>query len=241
MLFALKKNIFTKFVLIGIICFSCKICNSMINAGGAGVIPYYKDGTYISFLLGSEKRENSRYPEFCDFGGRANKNEDSIQTAAREAHEEMCGLLHWADCWKNHKKKYCPIFGKKEGVNSLIKRIKQKTLYSSYKNRRSNFSYKIYFVDITNLVKKCGGRNKVVTELKRMRNDVDTSRKINPKTKRCYLEKKGFRWFTKPELLQKLKSGNRELRKCFRNHLFATMGSKDNRTGCKDLRAAKLI
>lgn len=52
-----------------------------------GVLPYAKVGNKVYFLLGKEKGG------YSDFGGKPDRGERPMETAAREAYEESMGFL----------------------------------------------------------------------------------------------------------------------------------------------------
>lgn len=60
---------------------------------GAGILPttIYKNKLY--FLFGKENKYEKSAPGFSDFGGGTDKNETFLETAAREACEELTGFL----------------------------------------------------------------------------------------------------------------------------------------------------
>ena len=57
---------------------------------GAGILPVSFNGVCMVFLLGKEHNN-----QWSDFGGSSslNKGETKFQTAIREGHEELSGLL----------------------------------------------------------------------------------------------------------------------------------------------------
>jgi 8-oxo-dGTP pyrophosphatase MutT (NUDIX family) len=60
---------------------------------GAGILPatIYKGKLY--FLFGKENKYEDSAPGFSDFGGGTDNNENLLETAAREATEELTGFL----------------------------------------------------------------------------------------------------------------------------------------------------
>lgn len=102
---------------------------SIIKLYMAGVLPYIKGkNNKIYFLFARERLNNYGFKHrgmWSDFGGGKNGNEESlIQCAAREASEEMCGLLT------------------KEYILSLIK--KSNTIVLTSKNNK----YTSYLVEL---------------------------------------------------------------------------------------------
>ena len=61
---------------------------------GGGLLPVAMKENKLMFLFGEErKRPNESARGWADFGGGPEKNETSIETAAREGSEELCGFL----------------------------------------------------------------------------------------------------------------------------------------------------
>ena len=60
---------------------------------GAGILPttIYKGKLY--FLFGKENKYEQTAPGFSDFGGGTDNNESYLETAIREAGEELTGFL----------------------------------------------------------------------------------------------------------------------------------------------------
>jgi hypothetical protein len=60
---------------------------------GAGILPtaIYKNKLY--FLFGKENKYEKSAPGYSDFGGGTDNNENYLQTASREASEELTGYL----------------------------------------------------------------------------------------------------------------------------------------------------
>lgn len=60
---------------------------------GAGILPTTIHNGKLFFLFGKENRFEDSAPGFSDFGGGTDDNETYLQTAVREAGEEMTGFL----------------------------------------------------------------------------------------------------------------------------------------------------
>lgn len=60
---------------------------------GAGILPTTIHNGKLFFLFGKENRFENSAPGFSDFGGGADDNETYLQTAVREAGEELTGFL----------------------------------------------------------------------------------------------------------------------------------------------------
>jgi 8-oxo-dGTP pyrophosphatase MutT (NUDIX family) len=60
---------------------------------GAGILPTTIHNGKLCFLFGKENRFEDSAPGFSDFGGGTDDNETYLQTAIREAGEEMTGFL----------------------------------------------------------------------------------------------------------------------------------------------------
>jgi hypothetical protein len=56
---------------------------------GAGIIPFSKVNNKLFYLLGKDNLSQ----KWCDFGGKSEKYETLLDTAAREGYEELNGLL----------------------------------------------------------------------------------------------------------------------------------------------------
>ena len=56
---------------------------------GAGLIPFSKVNNKLVYLLGQDNLSK----KWCDFGGKSEKYETLLETAAREGYEELNGLL----------------------------------------------------------------------------------------------------------------------------------------------------
>jgi hypothetical protein len=237
------KNFYLLFLSILLCCSNGRAGNS------AGVIPYYEDqyGS-INFLLGSEDN-NLNHPKFCDFGGGA-KAEDggnNVKTAVREMTQETLSLLFYIDKWHNSStrnlKNYNPILGQKESKKLLENMLQNEGyLHSSYK--KNGHYHIMYFVNITKYVNMVDGMHKIVKFLRDIRSNFATRNffykgsQIHKRCKREFLEKKDFKWYTQSELLAMVKGGkySYQLRKCFKNHLLATLTSQLKITGGPRLR-----
>jgi 8-oxo-dGTP pyrophosphatase MutT (NUDIX family) len=60
---------------------------------GAGILPTTIHNGKLFFLFGKENRFEDSAPGFSDFGGGTDDNETYLQTAVREAGEELTGFL----------------------------------------------------------------------------------------------------------------------------------------------------
>jgi 8-oxo-dGTP pyrophosphatase MutT (NUDIX family) len=60
---------------------------------GAGILPTTIHNNKLFFLFGKENRFEDSAPGFSDFGGGTDDNETYMQTAIREAGEELTGFL----------------------------------------------------------------------------------------------------------------------------------------------------
>ena len=60
---------------------------------GAGILPTTIHNGKLFFLFGKENRFEDSAPGFSDFGGGTDDNETYMQTAVREAGEELTGFL----------------------------------------------------------------------------------------------------------------------------------------------------
>ena len=60
---------------------------------GAGILPTTIHNNKLFFLFGKENRFEDSAPGFSDFGGGTDENETYIDTAVREAGEELTGFL----------------------------------------------------------------------------------------------------------------------------------------------------
>lgn len=60
---------------------------------GAGILPTTIINNKLYFLFGKENKYEDSAPGFSDFGGGTDKNESYLQTAIREAGEELTGFL----------------------------------------------------------------------------------------------------------------------------------------------------
>ena len=60
---------------------------------GAGILPTTIHNGKLFFLFGKENRFEDSAPGFSDFGGGTDNNESYLETAVREAGEEMTGFL----------------------------------------------------------------------------------------------------------------------------------------------------
>ena len=56
---------------------------------GAGLIPFSKVNNKLVYLLGKDNLSKM----WCDFGGKSEKYETQLETAAREGYEELNGVL----------------------------------------------------------------------------------------------------------------------------------------------------
>ena len=71
----------------------CEINNIHILQMGAGILPTTIHNGKLFFLFGKENRFEDSAPGFSDFGGGTDDNETYMQTAVREAGEELTGFL----------------------------------------------------------------------------------------------------------------------------------------------------
>ena len=60
---------------------------------GAGILPVSIKNNKLYFLFGKENKFETSAPGFSDFGGGTDNDETFIQTAVREASEELTGFL----------------------------------------------------------------------------------------------------------------------------------------------------
>jgi 8-oxo-dGTP pyrophosphatase MutT (NUDIX family) len=60
---------------------------------GAGILPTTIHNNKLYFLFGKENKYEDSAPGFSDFGGGTDNNENFIETAIREAGEELTGFL----------------------------------------------------------------------------------------------------------------------------------------------------
>jgi len=60
---------------------------------GAGILPATIYNGKLYFLFGKENKYEKSAPGFSDFGGGTDNNENLLETAAREATEELTGFL----------------------------------------------------------------------------------------------------------------------------------------------------
>ena len=60
---------------------------------GAGILPTTIHNGKLYFLFGKENKYEKSAPGFSDFGGGTDNNESFLETAVREAGEELTGFL----------------------------------------------------------------------------------------------------------------------------------------------------
>jgi hypothetical protein len=60
---------------------------------GAGILPATIYNGKLYFLFGKEGKHEDSAPGFSDFGGGTDNNESYMETAVREAGEELTGFL----------------------------------------------------------------------------------------------------------------------------------------------------
>ncbi len=88
--------------------------NKPIPYNGAGVLPYHIDNKGEAWVLISQENAGRDKGTWCDFGGKRDKGETTVQTAARECWEESHGILGSQANIKNQISKINPI-----GLNIL--------------------------------------------------------------------------------------------------------------------------
>jgi len=179
---------------------------AILHAHGAGITPYIIEDGKILLLLGKDShaywsdRQNRNCPgAWADFGGELEAEDgghDFVTGAAREGHEETMGLLPLLNMMHNDAtvsiKNYCP--DKESMIQSGIKEMKKLI----DQNRcveitlDSGFTYKMFFIDISQQVAFAGGKDTVVTILKELRSNM-----YNWK----YAEKSDFKWFAYDDVL----------------------------------------
>ena len=60
---------------------------------GAGILPTTIHNNKLYFLFGRENKYEDSAPGFSDFGGGTDNSETFLETAVREAGEELTGFL----------------------------------------------------------------------------------------------------------------------------------------------------
>jgi len=177
---------------------------SSLIYSNAGIIPYINLGKgQISFLLSIENRGGKSGLCVTDFGGGGKKDKD---TAAKEGFEETMGIfttkgsegLLYYD--KKKKKNVLNTIAKKKGIKFFKDRMSSK---KSFGER----TYITYFVDVTDKVKKLGGRLDTLKAMENRLKRLKVDRKFKNISK-SYKEKRGFVWVTKDDLLDVLKNNN---------------------------------
>ncbi len=170
---------------------------------GAGVVPYaiIKDDSNerrIVFLLAKDAHR----PYFSGFGGNAQATELFEEAASREAHEETMGVLSGTHGDPKNPDLY------KHGVNFFKKRIDQHPIMifrelerNSREKQKQIFRYAMYFIDVSDIVKKYKGLQNITSSLDATKNRLAKIKKYPYE----YLEKTEFKWFSIGKIWQDVK------------------------------------
>jgi len=163
-----------------------KIPSGRIPSGGVAFYCYDQGRVY--FLVGQET--NGEWDIFG--GGAESKHGDRTveDAAAREGHEETDGVFDLLNRFApNRYQNYNPILGATAGIAFLRNRFNNNLICRTARSGATT-----YFVDVTDLVQRAGGRPQVINQMRRLLRELQRRRRNQRSVPYRYVEKTDFAW-----------------------------------------------